>query len=419
MYANMVRCSTDVETTFGTTQVESWTDQRLIEGTFTPKLSPNSKLPDQSTVDYLHDRESNREGSKYGSGFTASFYLDGLADRLDDAEAYSHPEAPIGEILAAFMGGEDGDSGTTELASGSSTTALTVAVGEGARWSANGGGAVISGGELRPVASVAADTITLAMALTSAPTNGDDIFNVAHYYLDRAGVGGDGESLVFRLVGEDAEDQYLFLGCGGTFQIVSNLDELLRLDVDVTAAQWDRVSSESLTGITYGGGGPLPCVAGKLLLATTGSTVVTELTAPEFKIDPGLAITQSRGLGGIETVYRHYQQRANPTISFFIAHDHSAFHTYLDAFSGSGLTTRQEYQLLLQVGTTPRDAASNDGTGVVGFYLPNAMFGASPERVTGPNGLDGIRFSFEGRARQGAGSVPNALRDSPLHIYCG
>lgn len=419
MYENVLRCSTDVETVFGTQQAETWTDQQVIEGTFKP-ITLHKTMEDKTTVSRLHDQLTNRIGSKFGSGFDVDFVLDGMNDALDAAEVYTHPENNIAEVMKALMGGEAGAGGTLVDDAASTQTVFDVTAGQGARFPE--GGACINAGELRPIADQTVDQLTVGMEFSVAPVDTSAVYNVAAFYLDEDAIGTDGQSLCFRFVGYEGEDQLLYWGCCGTFEVISTIDEGVRLSTSWRAADWDRVNSESLASISFVGAGELPAVIGRLMTATVGATAVTTLPSPDFKISPNLSIAPQKRLseaggGGIQTVGRWRMMKATPEITFFVPHDWTSFDEWMDLYSPStGVTVRQEQQFLLQIGNTVRNAGAGTGTGVLGFYLPQCMFSDAVERTTGSDGIMGTRFTFRARERQtGSGDMAR----SALSVYLG
>jgi hypothetical protein len=410
IYPNVLRASCDIETTFGTTPSGTYLDQRMVEGTFAPRFA-QATLPDMTVQSRVHDRASHRVGSKFGCGFAASFYVDGLPSGLVSASTFSHPQNNVAEMLRALMGGQTGDVGSTiDSACGADTTVITVTT--AANFGA--GEAVVVNNEMRRIASVAGNELTLDVDLSAAPGSATVVYNTATFYLDEDGVGGSGDSLNWQVVAQDAGDGYQFEGCAGTFTLRTGLDELLVMDADFQAADWSRLSGVSLTsGLSYTGGGPLPISAGRLYMAASGTTTLITLPCPQFEFNPGLVLAPERALNGTETVVRWRMMRSEPTISFFIPHSMSSWQTYFDKFLVS-TATRDEYKIFLQIGNTP--ITSSTGAGCVGISLPQCMLDGPPERGVGPNGLTGFTLRFRAREDQD-GTITSDVQRSAFSIH--
>lgn len=380
-YPHVARLSTDLESTFGTTAAGGYRDQRMVEGSFTPRFQ-KGRLANQTVVDRLHDVQQLLDASLFGSGFDVSVYLDGLAAALDNATAYAHPQTGAAEILGALFGGNRGDSGSLLVAAGSTTTTLNVTGGQGGRL-AKGGALVIqtSGGwEMREIKDVVVDAVTLKMALNAVPANGTPIYNCATFYLDEDNVGGDGDSLMFRFLGLLANDQWTAQGCGGTVKFGTALDALLTMQLGIQAATWAKTSGHTLAGASYVGGGPLVCKAGRLWWQTVGTTTRNILSADSFDVDPGLSIVAERALDGIETVKRWRMLRAAPTATLEVSAFRGATEgADFDSFWTEFATATTVKAFLLQLGDAPIVAGS--GTGLVGISLPRCMYSEAPERL--------------------------------------
>lgn len=399
--ANVMRFSSDVETTFATDPgAESYVDHRLLTGTFTPRQLGRKLLPDMTVTSRVHDRNPPKQGSLDGLGFTASIYLEGLAAALETASSYSHPQNNVAELLDPLMGGNAGGAGSTELMNGSTTTSIAVQVGHGTRFSK--GGAVVINGEMREIKNVSGDTLTLKHALSAAPTNGQAIYNCGTFFFDEDAVGNSGNSLIFRVLGLLSGDQWIYRGCCGSFTIDAGIDQLVRMNLNIMAATGavpgasatPKTSGETLAGASYVGGGPLPAVTGQVQWQTVGTTTRKILRADRFTIDPGIRIVPEIGLDGVETKirYRMLRQAGRVTLEFPAyagATDGADFDLMWTDFNAN--TAKM---CLIQLGNAPITGGS--GTGVVGVSFPRLHWVQPPERIVGgDDGLVRCRVTLE------------------------
>lgn len=391
--ANVMRFSSDVETTFGVDPgAETYVDHRLVAGTFSPRQLGRKHLPDMTVVSRLHDRNSPKLGSLDGLGFSASVYLEGLSAALATGSTYTHPQNNVAELLDCLMGGNAGGAGSTELASGSTTTSIAVQVGHGTRFSK--GGACIINGELREIKNISGDTLTLKHALSAAPTNGQAIYNCGTFFLDEDAVGNNGNSLIFRVLGMLTGDQWIYRGCGGSFTIDAAIDQLVKMNLNIQAATGavpgasatPKTSGETLAGASYVGGGPLPAVTGQVQWQDVGTTTRKILRADRFTIDPGIRIVAETSLDGVETKYRYrmLRQAARVTLEFPAytgATDGADFDLMWTDFNANTAKA-----CVIQLGNAP--IVAGVGTGVVGISFPRLMWAGPPERIAG--GEDGL-----------------------------
>jgi hypothetical protein len=119
-------------------------------------------------------------------------------------------------LLAAFFGGLASPTAKTDLCEADCTTTVLNATGHGMSAGmsvlvgASGDGR--GGGEVRRIASVDTNTITLEMALAGAPSTGDALVYSHTVYLDQSAT----QSYLDILgIGFHAEDQFQCLGCMG------------------------------------------------------------------------------------------------------------------------------------------------------------------------------------------------------------
>lgn len=429
MSANIGRNSVDVETTFGTDQVYDWDagDLPLIAGTYKPKLAEGI-LPNKEVTPRLHGKKPHLRGSKFGGGFTASYHFDSLPAILNAAGVYSHPQFNLALLLRAFMGGQRGGAGSVVVAGGDDRT-IRVTDGTGVNF-AEGGAALFGapgdgrgGGKARDILSINTapggyDELILRSPLPGTPGVGDVVANSATFWCDPAGVGGDGDSLAFRFVGEDDNDQMIYRGCCGTFQIRCALDELLTMDVDVMAADWEPTSLEDLVGEALVGSDPITVNMIDLTMGLVGATTASSIEAHTFGFNPGLKNLPSRG-GPIGTIWRYFQGKSSPSMQLGMHQvQHAAWIDFLDGFAPAVGVARSRYHAFAQIGNMP--ITSDVGTGVVCFSMPNIFPGGMPERTAGEEDFVDVNLNFDGGEDEDTdqSAEPTYLETAPFKIHC-
>lgn len=416
-YSNVLRVSTDVETTFGVDQVETYRDQPVIEGTYQPR-NVQVHHQDMTVVQRLHQRNRPVLGSKFGSGFSASYILSGLAAGLKGSVSYSAPQTSLLEILKAAYGGVRGAAGSLidDSSGGGVTTtqSLPMTTGEGPRFVV-GGGLMVSG-VFREISTQSNDRVGLTMALPAAPANGVVVYNAVTVYPDEDGVGGDGNSLCCRVLGYDAQDQWIYRGCVPQItSIRSEIDQPLTVDIDMMAATWTRTTGETLGTATIVDGGELPPVAGRIWVGADDSSTIGALECHRFNFVPGLSAVPTRTFGtatvpSVQTIQRFRQHRQQATLSLGLRmHARDDWETWMDLYA-----TRPQLKIILQFGNTPIDGGA--GTGVVVLSMPGAVFSAAPQRVEEDNEVS-INLEFMAREdRASSGTTDITAASTRIHL---
>jgi hypothetical protein len=119
----------------------------------------------------------------------------------------------LGRKLQCGLGGSHFSTGTT-VTSGATTTvvpltsASTFRAGCGIAFATGTGGAI----EIRVIKSISGNTVTLKMALSSAPANGSVAYGTATYYPHNNPAGADPTYAQFALWGYNPKDRWVFPG---------------------------------------------------------------------------------------------------------------------------------------------------------------------------------------------------------------
>jgi hypothetical protein len=274
-------------------------------------------------------------------------YLVGDGDALNTGAVPADDGTHL--LLETAMGGGYSAAGSTILGAGATTTVLPVQVGHGARFRA--GTAVMVEGtasdgtnEISVIQSVAGDSITLEYALSTAPADGESVWNSYTTYIDPSATA----TLQAQLLGEVAADQWLGLGVYGGFQLQNllQLDDVAQLAFDLAVSKWEADTGTLAAG-SYDGASPLGTNQDlQIQWQVHGTTTRNLISLSQLDVDPGITWTPlyARGNADKEHVDRVRMTACRPTATFTADVD-SAFQTVFAA---------QTYQLLsIMFGRTP------------------------------------------------------------------
>lgn len=200
-------------------------------------------------------------------------------------------------LLSAFFGGLASPTAKTDLCEADCTATLLKATGHGM----SAGMAVLVGapgdgrgnGEVRRIASVTTDEITLEMALSAAPNTGDALVYSHTVYLDQSATQSYLDLLV---IGYHAEDQIQALRCMGpvTFSGLGEGEEP-SMSLALQVPQWqevpaaDRDQLEPSVAFSGSGQAPTSKALGGCFFGDAGSTTRAAIEAADWAVNPGLS----------------------------------------------------------------------------------------------------------------------------------
>lgn len=247
---------------------------------------------------YLHDYKTTVLGLKSG-GCKFDLLVKPLSTILDSL-AVAPTTSPNEIIAKALFGGELLNPGSLVVASPSPTpTSFSVTPADGAHFLTGQMLYVEVGGVLEPtvVASVSTDAITLALALSSAPSTGAKVVNAANYYP----IAGNTRTLtVARAQVGDVNEQQIFSGCTGDLAFGYDRGGLLKMSPDLKCADWQDGALSIPT--TYGADPQGPGFALKdavTLLQPVGTTTKTQYPVTKFSAKIGMGMVFVPEHGGI------------------------------------------------------------------------------------------------------------------------
>lgn len=394
MYDKIFELATDTETVFDTDQAETYLKQRVIRGTERWNLM-EIYHPDESTTTDLQEENQHRKGSKFGSTYGRDFYLCGLSptDVLNSGATYTYPQANQAELLRRLMGASAGGIGTT-TAGGS--TASSIVLTSAAPFFEGGFFAVDVNGtgiyEVRRIVDITGSTAIPHMAFSAGPSAGRTVLNAEVFWFDEAGVGGDTNSLILRLLGAATGDQYICRGVGGTIKLMMEMNQLLKMGIDFKIASWSKVTGETMIATAYDDGGPLPVRLAEVQYATAQTTPVAAsrnlLTGVEsFNVDPGMGLEPQQGISAPngDTVEAWRQMEADTMVTMTVRGHANYDQFYTDA------AAQTNKSIGFQFGNT----AGAGGTGMVYIHMPRCQWNSSPKRTEG-GGFVKSTLEFQG-----------------------
>ena len=365
--------------------------------------SKDRTLLDPATLQqYKHGRPTKVHGPK---GTTLNMTVPfGITGTLGDATTATKTKADSALLrqLAITMGGERSGTMGSLVATATSSSVFTVTGTEGSRFVAGGGlGRVTTSGvmEIREIADVTGDVITLKQAFSEGTTIADPIYAAITFYLD--------DSLThaqYLIEGADADDYNVLLGMqlqGLTITTPSR--EIPTLGFQMQGASWDNVGSGTLAGETYANYTPISFDAGEFLVQDEGTVTRNVVSIYEIAMTSALTYIAQSSIEGVETVLGYCQQHAPPVMA-------GTWGTYYeDETWMTKWQNRTLQHLALQVG---RSSA--------GGWLITAN-GAQLGPVTSPqtagDGFVGTVASFEAGLDNDTGALTSALLRSPFRFH--
>lgn len=405
------------ESTFATDMSGSWgtaIDVRAI-GPVDLDLPPNMLKDDSLRQGPWEDR-LDFLGPRGRAKVALKSYLMPSGVPLNNAStAPATPRTATGRILKkALLDGWASDKGDLAVA-GSTTTLLKATV--GTRFSAGRAVCVPTGNggayEMRPVASVATNDLTVKMATTNALANGAAILNCETFY---PGTPGLATGLQF-LIESAARKEIVWLRGAqlvGGFGIDTPQNQMPVLTMNVESAGWyddaevgTPVSGSALAQATYTDADPQPFVKSAFLWQAAGTSTLQTLDTYEIKFTPSWGFEPVLAVDGENGIRGWYPTKPEPlgTLSFKIRVDDNASY---DTTLFTQWKNRTPMFALIQIGNT----AGN----IIGIELPNLQI-TSVQRISQAGQLRGWAVTCKVRRDAYATDQSTLLRSAPWRLH--
>lgn len=352
---NVQRMRLRVEPTFATdatATLAQYTDVPFIEGSLSVTLIEEMLNPEYAQQ-HLDGYPVQLVGKR---ACAVSFSLNLAPTGTAGASGVAQVEGALGTLLKTVMGAQNLATGDDVQASPSpTTTGFTVANAAANNLLAGcaiGVGTGASGAiEAREIESVATNALTLKMALSGAPSSGEDVRAFASYWLDQ----NPSTTLQFIVEGAEQDDRWLLLGCQlESMSLEMSLDQLPRITFQMRGVRWihggDTATSligAAIAAATYTAVAPTR-VAGEVLWQTVGtSTRPDPLAISSLSIEPALGYVPVPSPSGTNGVSSWRRNRVAPVAKGSLTVPFGAETEYVDVRAAKTLKC-----LFAQWGTT-------------------------------------------------------------------
>lgn len=362
----------------GTGTMASFADVRWMEADPTTTLA---RLADERVRSYVWEKTVEQFGFK-----SLSFEMKGhlVSSGTELGAAASPTQDVLSKVLGALCGGYTAAAGSL-VASGASSTGVTVTAGQGTRfipgtiaWIETGLGT----GLYVPtrIKTQATDALTFGIAVGFTPAVGAKVLNSYMHYPGTV-LSGSNTSLQWLYESEAAAGEtFLLMGCQGDLKI----DWTLGADVTWASSQkgvkWLKGASlatptTGLAAATHTGSSPIPATAGGIVFTPASGTTRTLPQISKMEVALGVNWTPVPTFNGVEGVGEWALTPGDCTAMFELPYIDQTYMTARDAGT--------LYQALAQAG--------NVGGAQLALDLPNLQIvdvqpfrqnGMSYQRVT-------------------------------------
>jgi len=329
-----LRVYTEPSNAFGTDHtgtLNDFTDVPAVEGSIENSLNA-PELDPETSQQHIDEQPEFVFGPRDGTlAFSMNLAPTGTAAGVGTTAV----QGPLGEILAAVLGGETLSTGVTASSTSLGRTTFDATVTGNSIYPGGCVGVSIgSGYHLREIESVTGTKVTLKQQLPSAMTTGKTAHGCATYYLDQ----DPDTSLQFILEGEEAQDRFVLLGCQlESLSMETPIGELPRVTFSFQAADWKHESDAAGSFASTLGDASYTnthfiAAEGPYTLPTVGVSTLTgsTQTIPSITWNWQLAYTAVRSTGGVNTKARFRRTRNKPHLRV----GHAQYYqdtTFLDA----------------------------------------------------------------------------------------
>lgn len=302
-------------------------------------------------------------------------------------------------LLKIVFGGAQStttEAATTTVQASSTTTLVKVTAGHGDRFVRGGCIAcVVSSGssqvEIREVASVSTDDVTVKEAFSAAPVTGSDVRGGITIY--PANLGAAGDSAQFLYQGREISKHFGFHGCNGSVALAFDMKTgLSKLSFTLAGVNWDWLGEHAgVTVPSYANVGVIRTIDAPLTVPVFGTTTRAPYCAADFKLELAIAYedipcgsaANGQGVGGkvrvpgrplVKGSFTHIYEDEDELLTFEARTDRSVFAQF-GVLPGAAMLVSVPLAQLEQ----PKEAAigSVDGEIVPFFGRPDTTGGTT------------------------------------------
>lgn len=369
--------SVAVETAFNT-ENSPFTVQSLATWDLEPGLK-NQPIENQAVRVELGEQKPGLGITHPDSELTFSTYAAGLSSAAGDGVAAT--ATALTTLIAGCLGGTPAASTGSTVKAASSPTTTSIAETDAANHAANTlvGFAQDDGTiEVRPVAGYSTDTMTLLMALSTAPSEG----NVINGGMNIKNVETSLSTIQGQAVGKNTAQNWKFYGSVGNFTLAEAAEsEAQTLQFSFKAGSFTRYESLTQTAPTLAR--PLVNAGGEYLIGKYGSTATSTLDLMRVGIDLGREYTADPAANDSDGICGWVLTNQQTRITLHVRDTESmpsgfTVTSYFGSFNDTD-ETENDYHILLNFG-------QRVGGKILSIYIPRCHLVMQPEQVD----MDGI-----------------------------
>lgn len=362
-----------LESTFGTEPASYDSNKKSVQAWDIDVSSlKETEFENQAVKTDLMPHETGVGPSHPENAPSFSCYCEGLGTAAGDGVAAS--PTVLTWLMAICLGGTISNSTGSTVKTGSSPTTTSVAETDAANHAANTLVGFEIGGEccVRPVAGYSTDTMTLLMALPSAPSEGDEIYGGSGLHYSETAV----QTAYLEAIGKGTYENFEAAGVVGNFSLPEvAATQPQTISFALRAATFTEDVSATQTAPTNAR--PISIAGGEFLLGAYGNTAASALKWARWSLelnnewDADEACNEDDGIDGWSKMGADFRLTLHVRADTAPPTGISAS-TFRQSFLDGG--SDNLYHVLLSFGQKTAGK-------ICAFYLPKLRLITKPERV--------------------------------------
>ncbi|MBK8173189.1 MAG: hypothetical protein IPK60_23040 [Sandaracinaceae bacterium] len=380
-------------------------DLPVMEGTLAPSRK-EEKLDPMTLQTMLDDHDEKVRGPK-SCEVNFSTILAGTGVAYTGGVAFASTTTwALGRLLQTIMGGSILTPATTSTVlatAGSTTTTVNVTAGHGTDGTFTTGGpigVVINGRvEVREVLSTTANSVTVPLAFSAAPSAGAAVYTGYTFWLSENPV----DSLQLLVDGMEDSDKFVYAGLQGGFDLDVTTGQFPKLSVKLSGSSWTKRSSAPIAAGANTLFSPAIITDCEFIVGTVGSTTRNLVHCTGETWTPGIEYLDVKSSTAASTVLRKRRNRGRAIAGKFTTYRDASSFDFEAADSG-----KTDLYFQKQLGST---AGS-----IVTLVAPTVQCVTTNNADAG--GIAGVDVEWEGR-NSTVFSTPTAgtYRSSAFKIF--
>ena len=380
-------------------------DLPVMEGTFAPSRK-EEKLDPMTLQTMVDDHEEKVRGPK-SCDVNFSTILAGTGTAYTGGVAYPTTTTwALGRLLQTIMGGSiltPTVTSTCLVTAGSTSTVVNVTAGHGTDGTFTTGGPIgvlINGRvEVREVLSLSANSVTVNLAFSTAPSNGAAVYSGLTFWLSENPV----DSLQILADGMEDTDKFVYAGLQGGFDLDVTTGQFPKLSAKLNGPYWAKRSSASIAAGSVSLFSPALITDCEFIVGTVGSTTRNLVHCTNETWTPGIEYIDVKSSTASSTVLRKKRNRGRAIAGKFTTYRDGSSFDFEAADSG-----KTDLYLLKQLGST---AGS-----IVTLVAPTVQ--CVTTNNADASGVAGVEVEWEGRNSTVFGTpTAGTYRSSAFKIF--